>query len=133
MEKVLAHQSLDRELETLAARYSPPDGRAFLARQKDVICGVGAYHRFDDHSCEMKRLFVPPAFHGRGIGRKLAGLLISEATADGYDLMRLDTARHLKEAIGMYEKLGFRRCPPYQIYPPELLPHLVFMERPLGG
>jgi ribosomal protein S18 acetylase RimI-like enzyme len=80
----------------------------------------------------MKRLFVPPHFQGQGIGRKLSETLMTAAAADGYALMRLDTARHLREAIAMYESLGFRRCAPYQSYPAELLPYLVFMERRLA-
>jgi ribosomal protein S18 acetylase RimI-like enzyme len=129
MDQVMAHQSLDQELASLKTKYGPPRGRAFLARIDGEICGGGAYQKMTDDICEMKRLFVRPPFHGRGIGRQLCQTLTQSAVDDGFMLMRLDTARHLTEAIGMYESLGFARCSPYRDYPDELLPYLVFMER----
>ena len=45
--------------------------------------------------------------------------------------MRLDTAHLFHEAIALYETLGFRRCAPYNEYPQELKPYIVFMEREL--
>jgi ribosomal protein S18 acetylase RimI-like enzyme len=132
MEIVMKHQSLDRELEDLAGKYGPPKGRTFLARSGGEIVGGIAYNKLADGICEMKRLYVTPAFHGKGLGRKLCDRLIQSAEADGYELMRLDTARHLIEAIGMYETMGFCRRAPYRDYPAELLPYLVFMEKPLA-
>ncbi len=46
--------------------------------------------------------------------------------------MRLDTGSRLKEAITMYQSLGFRECPPYHEYPDKLMPHFVFMELQLA-
>jgi hypothetical protein len=45
--------------------------------------------------------------------------------------MRLDTGNLMTEAIAMYRALGFRDCEPYNEYPPELMPYLVFLERSL--
>ena len=59
--------------------------------------------------------------------------LIATAKADGFHLMRLDTGNLLKEAIAMYQSIGFRECPAYHDYPAKLMPYLVFMEMPLKG
>lgn len=132
MEKVMSHQALDKELEDVAGKYGPPKGRTFLVRSgSEIVAGI-AYNKMADGICEMKRLYVKPAFHGQGLGRKLCNTLIQAAVLEGYRLMRLDTARHLTEAIGMYKSLAFRRCPPYRDYPAELLPYLVFMDKPLA-
>jgi ribosomal protein S18 acetylase RimI-like enzyme len=133
VDQALSHQSLADELTQLEKVYGPPNGRAFLARADGAVCGCGAYYRLTDTVCEMKRLFVSDGFQGKGIGRSLAETLIGSAIAEGFTLMRLDTANRLTEAIAMYESLGFRRCAPYKHYPERLMPYLVFMERPLAA
>jgi ribosomal protein S18 acetylase RimI-like enzyme len=104
-----------------------------LARRDDVVTGGIAYRDLGAGVCEMKRLFVPDRFHGRGIGRRLCLALMDAALSDGYRLMRLDTGTHNDEAIAMYESLGFRECEPFHDYPVDLLAHLRFMERPLAS
>jgi ribosomal protein S18 acetylase RimI-like enzyme len=80
----------------------------------------------------MKRLFVPVRFQGHGTGRLLCQRLLEAATADGYEVMRLDTGEQNIEAIAMYESLGFQPCPAYHDYPPQLMRHLLFLEKRLA-
>ena len=56
---------------------------------------------------------------GRGIGRKLALAVIGAARQVGYASVRLDTLGSMKEAITLYESLGFREIPPYCFNPIE--------------
>jgi len=128
VDRVFGHQSLESELKILATTYGPPKGKTLLAKREGQVCGAGAYHRLEDGTCEMKRLFVCGTFQGQGIGRRLCAALIESAKSDGYDLMRLDTANRLTEAIGMYRSFGFEICKPYKNYPDELMPYLAFME-----
>jgi GNAT superfamily N-acetyltransferase len=67
----------------------------------------------DTGVCEMKRLFVKPGYRGKGVGRVLAEKTIREAKKLGYKKMRLDTMDWLKEAVRLYESLGFQQIPPY--------------------
>jgi ribosomal protein S18 acetylase RimI-like enzyme len=127
IELAFSHQSLDSELETLAAKYGPPGGKVFLARRDGEVVGCGAYRRHPGF-CEMKRLFVPDRFRGFGIGRKLSDAIIAGAREEGFKAMRLDTAAQMSEAVALYEAIGFKRCAPYIDYPPRLMPHMVFME-----
>jgi GNAT superfamily N-acetyltransferase len=133
IELAFSHQSLDRELEDLPARYGPPGGKTFLARRDGTVVGCGAYRRRSDECCEMKRLFVPDRYRGLGIGRKLCDALIASARAEGFKLMRLDTAAQMSEAVALYEAIGFKRCAPYNEYPERLMPHMVFMELDLDS
>ena len=132
VDRIFSHQSLQNELEGLSAYYGPPNGKTLLARRDGQICGGGAYRRLDDEICEMKRLFVPDRFRGRGTGRRICEAIIASARDAGFRLMRLDTGNLLTEAIGMYQSMGFRLCPPYHQYPEELMPYLVFMQMPLA-
>jgi GNAT superfamily N-acetyltransferase len=132
VDQVFGHQALSTELASLHEAYSAPLGKALLYVQDGDVCGGGAYRRRAHGSCEMKRLFVPDRFKGRGIGRQLCEAVIASARNEGYELMRLDTADLFAEAIALYEAFGFTRCAPYQPYPPALMQHLVFMELPLA-
>ncbi len=76
----------------------------------------------------MKRLFVVPEYHGRGVGLALAKAVIEEARGIGYNLMRLDTGPKSIEAQTIYSKLGFREIAPYDQVDDEMKNWLVFME-----
>jgi ribosomal protein S18 acetylase RimI-like enzyme len=126
----LDFQGFAEELVTLPGRYAPPRGRLLLARDGAHAAGCVALRPLEEEGvCEMKRLFVRPAYRGRGLGRLLAARMVSEATALGYALMRLDTLDTLDEAMRLYRSLGFRRRPPYYANP---LPGVVYWERTLA-
>jgi GNAT superfamily N-acetyltransferase len=131
IDMVGSHQGLEEELNAVSSVYGPPEGKTLLAMRDGEIRGGIAYRDLHDGSCEMKRLFVPDRFQGHGTGRLLCESLVTTASTDGFGLMRLDTGYLNAEATRMYESLGFRPCAPHHDYPPELVPHLRFMERPL--
>jgi GNAT superfamily N-acetyltransferase len=133
MDAIFGHQSLDQELQALAKVYGPPRGRLLLAFRDGEPCGCVAYRRLSDTVCEMKRMFVPARFHGSGLGRRLCQAIIAEAAADGFSLMRLDTAAAFAEALGLYRSVGFEDCPPYLDYPEPLRRVIVFLQRRLTG
>lgn len=109
----LCFQSFDCELAELPGRYTPPDGRLFLAMEHDEAAGRVALRKIGEHACEMKRLYVRPMFRAQGLGRKLAAGIICAARDAGYEWMRLDTLASMTEALSLYESLGFRRIAPY--------------------
>ena len=133
VDAVFGQQSLEEELQELSSLYGVPSGGAFLARSGDEMAGCIAYRRLSDTICEMKRLFVRKVGQGRGMGRGLCTAVIDAARSDGYALMRLDTMSLLTEAIALYRSVGFRDCPPYNDYPDDIRPHIVFMDKPLAG
>ncbi len=115
----LCFQNFDEELATLPGAYAPPEGRLLLAFERDEPAGCVALRKIDGDICEMKRLWVRPAFRGTGLGRRLVETLVSEACAAGYRRMRLDTLPSMKAAQTLYESLGFRDIPPYNDHPVE--------------
>jgi ribosomal protein S18 acetylase RimI-like enzyme len=83
----------------------------------------------DSRYCEMKRLYVRPAFRGRQLGVELVTRVIDEARGSGYTAMRLDTIRGaMDRAIALYRSLGFYDIPPYY---PNPIPNAIYLERTL--
>ena len=110
----LCFQNFDKELAGLPGDYVPLNGRLLLAEYNGELAGCGALRWLDDEACEMKRLYVRPKFRGKGLGRRLAEKLISEARAIGYRRMRLDTVEPvMKTAVAMYREMGFCEIEPY--------------------
>lgn len=115
----LCFQNFDQELADLPGDYAPPAGRLLLAEFDAQLAGCVALHKLDSASyemkiCEMKRLYLRPQFHGKGLGRLLAERIITEARQIGYERMRLDTVEPvMKDAVGMYRRLGFKDIAPY--------------------
>jgi putative acetyltransferase len=119
----LCFQNFGRELAELPGRYAKPSGCILMATWTEEPVGCVALRQIGDGICEMKRLYVRPAFRSKGIGRALATAVLEEARRIGYKRIRLDTV--LEPAKGLYRSLGFREIPPYQHVPIE---GVVFME-----
>jgi putative acetyltransferase len=121
-------EAFEQELASLPGKYVPPRGQLLLATLDGAPAGCVALREIDFASCEMKRMFVYPQFHGKGVGYALAEAVIKEARALGYRAMRLDTSIRQDEAKGLYQRMGFKTIQPYYELPEELRSWLVFME-----
>ena len=72
-------QNYDEELEHLDAKYGFPQGRLYLVYCDGQPAGCIGLRRIDEQNCEMKRLYVRPAFRHLGIGTLLVQRIISDA------------------------------------------------------
>jgi len=113
----LCFQNFQNELDTLPGDYAPPAGRLLLARTGDGAAGCVALRRVDGGTCEMKRLYVRPAFRRFGLGRVLVQALLDEAQRIGYSEVLLDTLDDMEAARELYASLGFEEIPPYYYNP----------------
>lgn len=109
----LCFQNFAAELANLPGDYAPPLGCLLLAFHQHQLAGCIALRPLQDGICEMKRLYVRPAFRGYGMGQQLAKRLILEARRIGYQKMYLDTVAEMKSAQALYESLGFVDAEPY--------------------
>ena len=97
-----------------------------LARVDGSAGGCVALKPLDVHTCEMKRLYVRPAFRGRRLGRALVSRMIEEAHAAAYRSIRLDTiAGAMDPAIALYRSMSFREIPAYYGNP---VPNALYFE-----
>lgn len=110
-------QNYDEELRNLSHKYGLPDGRLYLAYWDGELAGSIALRKIDDERCELKRLYIKPAFRRRGIAKALVLRLIDDAREIGYRHMLLDTLPFLQTAIGMYQNLGFYEIDRYNDSP----------------
>ena len=115
----LCFQGFEQELAALPGAYGPPAGELLLAQAGREAPGCVALRPLAAGICEMKRLYVPAAWRGAGLGRSLARAIIAAARSAGYARMRLDTLDRLREANTLYRDLGFRPCAPYNDNPLE--------------
>jgi ribosomal protein S18 acetylase RimI-like enzyme len=70
---------------------------------------------FDDYA-EVKRMYTRPTARGRGIGKALLRRSEGETRAAGKFVLRLETGIRQQEAIGLYERMGFRQRGPFGPY-----------------
>ena len=104
----LCFQNFEAELASLPGEYAPPGGQLLLAFVGGELAGCGALRRFSDaddaNACEMKRLYVRPAYRRFGLGRLLAQALLDEGRRAGYSAMLLDTLDDMEAARELYAK-----------------------------
>jgi putative acetyltransferase len=102
----------------------------FLAARVDgtpVACGAcideGDY-------VEVKRMYVLPACRGLGLGKQLLEAMERQIRRHGGTLVRLETGTAQAEALELYERAGYRRCPPFGDH--HTNPRSVCMEKQLA-
>jgi putative acetyltransferase len=113
----LCFQGFEAELAELPGTYAPPAGALLLAcvdGEPAGCCAMRPLYNTDHlNACEMKRLFVRPAFRGFGLGRLLVERVLSDGQLAGYTTMLLDTLSDMETARALYQEVGFVEVAPY--------------------
>jgi putative acetyltransferase len=121
---------LIHELQAHLESFYPPESRHGFSVEKLIAQGVAFFVlRADGQAAgcggillvgseygELKRMYVRPQFRGRGFGELLVHHLVAHARSHAITVARLETGIHQQEAIRLYERLGFRRIPPFGPY-----------------
>ena len=94
-----------------------PAGLLVVAYLRNEPIGCGALKFRDGGLADVKRMWLAPEIRGREIGRRLLEDLESRARSRGRHSLRLDTHRHLEEAISLYRTSGLRAVAAYNQEP----------------
>jgi putative acetyltransferase len=106
---------LDGEIGSMPAAYTTRNGEVLFALVDGQPAACIAYRALPDTptECEIKRLFVRPAFQGRGLARALVAEAIARASARHYTRAILDTdTSTMPAAHALYLSLGFSEYRP---------------------
>jgi len=80
------------------------------------VVACGAWQALEPGVAELKRMYVRPAYRGRGIARQLIVALEEEALAAERPVLRLETGTYLPAAIALYRSAGYVPIPVYGEY-----------------
>lgn len=99
----------------------------FVTRHEKVPAGCSGIKLFDTEYGEVKRMYVRSQFRGLGFGKLMLNHLAEYALQHDVEMLRLETGIYQLEAIGLYERFGFQRIPPFGTYKED--PLSVFFEK----
>lgn len=100
----------DPNLDELFKLYSQPGHAYWVIEQNGQVVGGGGIAPLscsEPDICELQKMYFLPTVRGQGLAKKLALLALDHARAQGFKRCYLETTAFLKEAIGLYEHLGF--------------------------
>jgi putative acetyltransferase len=110
--KLFTLEEKDREvLKDPAGKILDKGGRIFMAWLGDVEVGCVALISMGDGVYELSKMAVSPRVQGMGIGRKLLEHCVAEARASGAASLFLGSNSKLKDAVHLYEAMGFKHVP----------------------
>lgn len=76
----------------------------------------GAIKEYKPGTMEVKRMFVPPAFRGKGLASAVLSGLETWAAELGYQQCILETGDTMHDAVALYQKNGYQSIPNYGQY-----------------
>lgn len=99
----------DVDLTNLEEFYIKRGGifEVFVAADERIVGTVGLYP-IDDETIELRKMYLRPEVRGKGLGRETLARMVEKSRELGFRRLYLETASILKEAVGLYEKFGFR-------------------------
>jgi GNAT superfamily N-acetyltransferase len=81
---------------------------ALIVYKNEFPIGIGAYKEYDSKTAEIKRMYTRPEYRGQGIAKAIITELEHWAKEEGYTIAILETGHLQKDAIGLYQKLGYQ-------------------------
>ncbi|MEU4161612.1 GNAT family N-acetyltransferase [Actinoplanes sp. NPDC026670] len=93
--------------------FEPDDDVEYLVgvvNGRGVACG--AWQALGPGAAELRRMYVRPAFRGRGLARQMIVAIEEEALAADRPLLRVELESGLAAAIALYQSSGYRQVEP---------------------
>lgn len=92
-----------------------PTRQLFVARLDDTICGTAQLilspknNEAQNHMVTLTTNFMAPWARGYGLAKMLLEAVETQSIADGYSVINLDVRETMKQAINLYENLGYKQ------------------------
>lgn len=102
----------DPTTDNLYEVFKTPASKYWVAEEDGIIiggCGIFPTEGLPKGYAELVKFYLLPAIRGKGIGKKLLLKSISSAKDMGYKKLYLESFPELANAVGMYEKIGFKK------------------------
>lgn len=80
---------------------------ALVCYENGIPVSIGAYKEFEPNVAEIKRMYTLPEHRGKGIAKAILTELENWAKEVNYTTSILETGYLQKDAIGLYQKLGY--------------------------
>ena len=106
-------------------------GRIFMVWAGGAAVGCVALIPMGNSVYELSKMAVSPTMRGQGIGRRLLEYAIGQAKTMGASSLFLGSNSVLKNAVHLYESVGFTHVPPEKLPPMHYARADVFMEMAL--
>ena len=87
-----------------------------LAYDGNNAVACAGLKRYSDTDVEIKRVWVEPEYRGKHIARDMMGKIEDKAREFGYKRTILQTREIMKDAVGLYERIGYSRIENYPPY-----------------
>ena len=100
------------DIDELQKTYLDKGGVFLVTMDGARMIGTGAFERFTETECAVRRITLLPEYWGRGLGYAMMLELMRRARAMGYSKMTLWTNPFkLGRAVALYHRLGFVDVP----------------------
>jgi N-acetylglutamate synthase-like GNAT family acetyltransferase len=99
--------STDSDLLQVYNFYQAKGGDFAVLEKGEEILGCAGLYYLSKSECELRKMYLHSSLRGKGLGRFLLEKMINRAIELNFNIMRLETASVLKEAISLYTSFGF--------------------------
>ncbi|WP_440885153.1 bifunctional helix-turn-helix transcriptional regulator/GNAT family N-acetyltransferase [Vibrio campbellii] len=99
----------DPTLDDMYSVYDQQGAAYWVVEYQGEIVGGGGFAPLAGESnvCELQKMYFLPQTRGHGLAKRIVALSLQLAKQFGYQQCYLETTECLREAVGLYEKLGF--------------------------
>lgn len=99
----------DPTLDCLSQIYSQAGAQYWVVEAEGRVVGGAGIAPLANNAgiCELQKMYFMPEIRGKGLAKRLALLALDFARQAGYQSCYLETTAILKEALKLYEHLGF--------------------------
>ncbi|EMR36585.1 bifunctional helix-turn-helix transcriptional regulator/GNAT family N-acetyltransferase [Vibrio harveyi] len=99
----------DPTLDDMYSVYDQQGAAYWVVEYQGEIVGGGGFAPLagELNVCELQKMYFLPQTRGHGLAKRIVALSLQLAKQFGYQQCYLETTECLREAVGLYEKLGF--------------------------